>query len=83
MTVHSRAVRKAAEMVGGRERLARVLQVPAEEIDKWIVGDKKPPRDIFLRVVDLLIEDSAGADAAADPPAGKDAAGESRAGMSE
>lgn len=82
-SVYSRAVRKAAEMVGGRERLARVLQVPAAEIDKWILGDKRPPREIFLRVVDLLIEDSAGSDAANDAPGSKDAMGGSRPGMSE
>ena len=83
-SVYSRAVRKAAEMVGGRERLAAVLQVPAAEIETWILGEKKPPRDIFLRVVDLLIEDSAaGDDAANDPPAGKEAAGEARPGVSE
>jgi len=57
-------------MVGGRERLARVLQVPPAEIERWILGEKKPPRELFLRVVDLIIEDSAGADGGAgDPPA--------------
>lgn len=81
-SVYSRAVRKAAEMVGGRERLSRVLQVSLAEIEKWILGEKKPPREIFLRVVDLIIEDSAGSDPV-DPPAGKDAAGDSRPGMSE
>lgn len=81
--MYSRAVRKAAEMVGGRERLARVLQVPREEIEKWILGEKKPPREMFLRVVDLIIEDAPSSDAAGDPPAGKDATGESRPGMSE
>lgn len=83
-SVYSRAVRKAAEMVGGRERLAAVLQVPQAEIEKWILGDKKPSREVFLRVVDLLLEDSAaGDDAANDPPAAKDAAGEERPGVSE
>lgn len=71
-------------MVGGRERLARTLQVPASEVEKWILGEKKPPREIFLRVVNLIIEDSAApGDAPGDPPAGRDAAGESRAAMSD
>jgi hypothetical protein len=81
-SVYSRAVRKAAEMVGGRERLARVLQVAVADIEKWLLGEKKPPREIFLRVVDIIIEDAAGSDTAGEPPAGKDAAGESRTGMS-
>ena len=82
-SVYSRAVRKAAEMVGGRERLARTLQVPLSEIEKWILGEKKPPRELFLRVVDLIVEDSAAAGDAGDPPTGKDAAGQSRAAMSD
>jgi hypothetical protein len=68
-------VRKAAEMAGGRDALARTLQVPVADVDKWILGEKKPPRELFLRVVDLLIEDSAGADSAGDPPPARDAAG--------
>ena len=71
-------------MVGGRERLARMLQVPLSEIEKWLLGEKKPPREIFLRVVDLIIDDSAApGDAPGAPPAGQDAAGESRAAMSD
>jgi hypothetical protein len=62
-------------MAGGREELARALQVPLAEVEKWIVGERKPPREVFLRVVDLLIEDSAGSDAPGEPPAGRDAAG--------
>ena len=78
-TVYSRAVRKAAEMLGGREELARALQVAQAEIDRWILGEKKPPREVFLRVVDILIEDSAGNDASGEPPAGREAAGDTHA----
>lgn len=80
-SVYSRAVRKAAEMAGGREALARTLQVPRAELEKWILGEKKPPRDVFLRVVDLLIEDSAGSDSPGEPPAGRDAAGAAAAAL--
>ena len=80
-SVYSRAVRKAAEMAGGRDALARTLQVPVAEIEKWILGEKKPPRDLFLRVVDLLIKDSAGSDAPGEPPAGRDAAGSAHAAL--
>ena len=73
-SVYSRAVRKAAELAGGREELARMLQVTLADVEKWILGEKKPPREVVLRVVDLLIEDSPGSDAPAEPPAGRDAA---------
>lgn len=61
-------------MAGGREELARMLQVTLADVEKWILGEKKPPREVFLRVVDFLIEDSAGTDSAGEPPAGRDAA---------
>ena len=68
-SVYSRAVRKAAELAGGREELARMLQVTLADVEKWILGEKKPPREVFLRVVDLLIEASPGSDSpAATPP---------------
>ena len=74
-SVYARAVRKAAELVGGRDKLAQTLQVPREEIDKWIADQKKPPREIFLRVVDLVIDDSAAApEGPGDPPAGRECA---------
>ena len=80
-SVYSRAVRKAAEMAGGRDELARTLQVPRAELDRWILGEKKPPREIFLRVVDLIIEDGSGTDASGEPPAGRDATGGARAAL--
>ena len=78
-TVYSRAVLRAAELIGGRDKLARVLRVPQAEIDKWIAGEAKPPREVFLRVVDLILDETnpaSGADAQDPPP--REAAGSSR-----
>ena len=66
-SVYSRAVRKAAEQLGGREKLSRTLQVPLAEIEKWIADEAKPPREIFLRVVDLILDELPPADSS-DPP---------------
>lgn len=57
--VHSRAVRKAAELLGGRDRLAKALDVPQEEIEKWISGKVTPPHEPFLRVVDIIVDSAA------------------------
>lgn len=76
-SVYARAVRRAAELVGGRDKLASALQVPRAEIDKWLADEKKPPRDMFLRVVDLIIDDGrpAGGDPGLpDPPAPRESA---------
>ena len=78
-SVYSRALLKAAELLGGREQLARILQVPTTEIDRWIVDEAKPTREIFLRVVDIILDETAaGAGDDAGPPPGRDAAGPNR-----
>jgi len=78
-SVYSRALQKAAELVGGRDELARILQVPAAELERWIVDEAKPSREIFLRVVDLILDETAsGATDDSGPPPGRDAAGPNR-----
>ena len=79
-SVYSRAVRKATELLGGREKLSKVLQVPGAEIDKWIADQAKPPREIFLRIVDLILDEtgpSGDAGDAQEAPPSRDAAGAS------
>ena len=70
---------RAAELVGGRDKLARVLRVPPSELHKWIEGEEKPPREVFLRVVDLILDETgpAGGDTDAQDPPPRDAAGSS------
>lgn len=79
-SVYSRAVLRAAELLGGRDKLARVLRVPKDELEKWVGGDAKPPREVFLRVVDIILDEIGAAgepNDAPDPPP-RDAAGSSR-----
>ena len=81
-SVYARAVRRAAELVGGRDNLASALQVPRAEIDKWLAEEKKPPRDMFLRVVDLIIDDgrpAGGGSGLPEPPAPRESAAGSAA----
>ena len=79
-SVYSRALSRAAQLVGGRDELARVLQVSTTELDKWIADQAKPPREVFLRIVDLILDETrhAGDDGAAEPPPSRDAAGATR-----
>ncbi len=78
-SVYSRALLRAAELSGGKEKLARILQVTAPELERWIADRAKPPREIFLRIVDLILDQTApsGADGAQEPPS-REAAGPSR-----
>jgi hypothetical protein len=66
-SVYSRTLQKAAELLGGREKLRRELQVPAADLEDWIADKAVPPRGVFLRAVDLLLDETA-------PPAESDPA---------
>jgi hypothetical protein len=78
-SVYSRAVQKAADLLGGRERLAKVLRVPISEIESWIADRTRPPRELFLRVVDIVLDESgpAGTGESREPPPARDCTGSS------
>ena len=78
-SVYSRALLKAAELLGGRDKLAKALRVPRAELDQWIGEQGKPPRDTFLRVVDLILDEIGAAASDTEPhePPPRDAAGSS------
>jgi hypothetical protein len=82
-SVYSRTLQKAAELIGGQAKLCRHLRVPAAELQKWIDDKAVPPIGIFLRVVDLIIEETLPpADSGpGEPPASRDcsSAGDSSA----
>ena len=66
-TVQSRAVRKAAELLGGQKILAERLGAKVEDVEKWAAGTRRTPRDVFLRVVDLILDELASASDSSDP----------------
>lgn len=75
-SVYSRTLRKAAELLGGHAKLCRHLRVPAAELDRWIEDQATPPIGVFLRAVDLIIEETpppAGSEGPGEPPAPRDA----------
>lgn len=75
-SVYSRALRKAAELMGSYHKLSRFLQVPSDELQKWIDDKGVPPVAIFLRVVDYILDESPppSESEAGDPPAPRDGA---------
>jgi hypothetical protein len=56
-SVETRALRIAAAMLGGPRKLRDFLQVPSAEIAAWLAGIRPPPKDVSLRVVDLILDD--------------------------
>ena len=78
-SVYSRTLQKAAQLCGGRDELCRILKLARADVDRWIADQAKPPRDVFLRVVDLILDETAPShDPEHDAPPPRDAAGSGR-----
>ena len=76
-SVHSRVLQRAAEMLGGRDKLAKYLGVPLADVTRWIGGAVKPPRLHFLRAVEFIIDETSppeGGDSNGDTPPANDCA---------
>jgi hypothetical protein len=57
-TVYAAALARAALILGGIERLGEYLEVPRNYLDRWLTGTSMPPPNIFLKVVDVVSQDS-------------------------
>ena len=53
------ALVRAAELLGGARPLSARLQVPMSDLTRWLAGDGVPSMGTFLKVIDVLIEQSA------------------------
>lgn len=45
---------RAVELVGGREELARRLEVRPQLLDSWLAGATPIPETVFLKAVDVV-----------------------------
>jgi DNA-binding transcriptional regulator YdaS (Cro superfamily) len=54
--VYIRTLKRAAEIVGGEEELARRLKVAPRHLTLWICGAVSPPGDVFLQAADIVTE---------------------------
>jgi hypothetical protein len=76
--VYSRTFLKAAELLGGPKKLARELRVPQADLEKWIAGTATPPLPVFLKAIDLVLDETAppgGLSEPGDPESPRDCAG--------
>jgi hypothetical protein len=55
--LYARSLARAAELLGGVDKLAAQLNVPQSYLKLWMKGADKPPVEVFLRVVDFLMEE--------------------------
>lgn len=55
--IYRRAMQRAQEILGGEERLARYLRVGPSTLDGWLAGTEIPPLPVFLRCVEVILDD--------------------------
>jgi hypothetical protein len=55
VTVHTRVLHRACQILGGVEKLARHLKVSPATVHTWLEGEDVPPSSIFLKAVDLIL----------------------------
>lgn len=53
--VHIKALERAAELRGSRPELASHLGIPVATLNHMIAGQTPVPQDLFLKVVDLIV----------------------------
>ncbi len=53
-TLQARALRRAADILGGKDKLRATLRVPMASLEQWLAGKALPPMDVFLRAVDII-----------------------------
>jgi GAF domain-containing protein len=57
-SVYTNVLERAARILGGKDRLRDFLKVPATHLNMWLSGTVKPPTEIFLKVVDVVGQES-------------------------
>jgi hypothetical protein len=55
-----RALRKAARIVGGEERLRAMLDAPPGAFARWCQGAEPVPNAVFLMLLDFLADMESG-----------------------
>ena len=51
---HRRTLERALKVLGSKERLAVVLELPPDDIDSYISGEKALPHQAFLTAIEIV-----------------------------
>jgi hypothetical protein len=54
--IYVRVLHDACLQVGGEHKLAQRLGVDVKSIENWLAGIGRPPDEVFLRCLDLILE---------------------------
>jgi hypothetical protein len=55
VTVYTRVLHRACQIIGGVESLAACLRVPVATLYRWLDGETEPPSPVFLKAVDIVM----------------------------
>lgn len=55
VTVYTRVLHRACQILGGVEQLSTHLRVSSVLLYRWLEGEDVPPSNIFLNAVDLVL----------------------------
>jgi hypothetical protein len=56
-SVKTEVLQLAARAAGGPRKLRDYLRVPSADIVSWLNGGEEPPAPVFLRALELLLDD--------------------------
>jgi hypothetical protein len=56
-SVKTRALQIAARRLGGPRKLRDYLRTPTADVVAWLSGIQEPPTPIFLRAMELILDD--------------------------
>ncbi|HEX6690456.1 MAG TPA: hypothetical protein VF110_04840 [Burkholderiales bacterium] len=62
MSVQAKALHRASAAIGGLAALAAYLKVPDGHIREWMFDVGSPPNGVFLRVIELILDQPAARD---------------------
>lgn len=55
VTVYTRVLHRACQILGGVDQLARHLKASRVLVHAWLEGEEVPPSSAFLKAVDLIL----------------------------
>jgi hypothetical protein len=56
-SVKTRTLQMAANALGGPRKLRDRLKVSSSDVAAWLNGTAEPPREIFLRALEIVLDD--------------------------
>ena len=56
-SVKTKALQIASRKLGGPRKLRDYLRVPTADVVSWLAGIQEPPTPVFLRALELILDD--------------------------